>query len=141
MKLYLQSISRRQCSIGVWIGRYFSRGCLNIPYLVDNFKISDNNAKYKMKMIKGSFSRKINKINDKEGKIWQKGFYDECITGSLHLIQKLEYLHNNPVKAGIASSPEEYLYSSYNHYIKTDYPANPIIKKITFGDDYLIFSG
>jgi len=108
---------------------------------VDNFKISDNNAKYKMKMIKGSFSRKINKINDKEGKIWQKGFYDECITGSLHLIQKLEYLHNNPVKAGIASSPEEYLYSSYNHYIKTDYPANPIIKKITFGDDYLIFSG
>lgn len=86
------------------------------------------NFSYIMKMIKGSFSRKINKINDREGKIWQKGFYDECITDSLHLIRKLEYLHNNPVKAGLASSPEEYPYSSYNHYIKTTYPANPIIE-------------
>ena len=83
---------------------------------------------YIMKMIKGSFSRKTNKISAKEGKIWQKGFYDEMITDSLRLIQKLEYLHNNPVKAGLVSSPEEYPYSSYNHYLKTDYPANPMIE-------------
>jgi len=83
---------------------------------------------YIMKMIKGSFSRKLNKINDKEGQIWQKGFYDKCITDSLQLILSLEYMHNNPVKAGLVTSPEEYLYSSYNHYIKTDYLPNPIIE-------------
>lgn len=86
------------------------------------------NFSYIMKMIKGSFSRKLNKINAKNGKIWQKGFYDNCITDSLQLIRKLEYMHNNPVKAGLVTSPEEYLCSSYNHYIKTDYPANPIIE-------------
>ncbi|MCX6011868.1 MAG: transposase, partial [Chloroflexi bacterium] len=42
------------------------------------------NFSYIMKMIKGSFSNKLNKINDTSGKIWQKGFYDECITNSLH---------------------------------------------------------
>lgn len=86
------------------------------------------NFSYIMKMLKGSFARKLNKINGREGKIWQKGFFDECITDSLQLIRKLEYLHNNPVKANLVNSPEEYAYSSYNHYIKTDYSANSIIE-------------
>jgi putative transposase len=30
--------------------------------------------------------------------------------------QKLEYIHLNPVKAGIVLSPEEYLYSSAKNY-------------------------
>lgn len=86
------------------------------------------NFSYIMKMLKGSFARKLNKINAKEGKIWQKGFYDECILDSYELLKKLEYLHNNPVKANLVSSPEEFLYSSYNHYFKTSYIPNPIIE-------------
>jgi hypothetical protein len=31
--------------------------------------------------------------------------------------QKLDYLHNNPVKAGFVNSPEEYKYSSAIDYI------------------------
>ena len=30
--------------------------------------------------------------------------------------QKLEYIHNNPVKAGIVEKPEDYLYSSARDY-------------------------
>jgi hypothetical protein len=30
--------------------------------------------------------------------------------------QKLDYIHNNPVKAGIVLSPEDYLYSSAVNY-------------------------
>jgi len=86
------------------------------------------NFSYIMKMIKGSFARKINKMSDHKGKIWQKGFYDECISNSYLLLRVLEYMHNNPVKENLVSSPEEYYYSSYNHYIKTDYPSNPIIE-------------
>lgn len=73
-------------------------------------------------------ARKLNKMNGEEGKIWQKGFYDECILDALTLIKKLEYIHNNPMKAGLVNSPEEYPYSSYNHYLKTDYPDNHIIE-------------
>ncbi|MGZ6251429.1 MAG: REP-associated tyrosine transposase, partial [Candidatus Chromulinivorax sp.] len=30
--------------------------------------------------------------------------------------QKLEYIHQNPVKAGIVEKPEDYLYSSARNY-------------------------
>ncbi len=34
--------------------------------------------------------------------------------------EKLEYLHNNPVRAGIVEKPEEYLYSSARNYADLD---------------------
>jgi putative transposase len=86
------------------------------------------NFSYIMKMIKGSFTRKLNKANDKTGKIWQKGFYDEHIRGELHLLKVLEYIHNNPLKAGLVMEPEEYPYSSYSHYFQTANQANQIIE-------------
>lgn len=30
--------------------------------------------------------------------------------------QKLEYIHNNPVKAGFVENPEDYIYSSARDY-------------------------
>jgi len=86
------------------------------------------NFSYIIKMIKGSFARKLNKANGKIGKVWQKGFYDEYIRDKLHLLRVLEYMHNNPLKAGLVTSPEEYLFSSYNHYFQTTYKPNQIIE-------------
>jgi putative transposase len=86
------------------------------------------NFSYVMKMIKGSFTRKLNKTNGKTGKIWQKGFYDEYIKNELHLLNVLEYMHNNPVKARLVMDPEEYPFSSYNHYLQTAYQPNQIIE-------------
>ena len=38
------------------------------------------------------------------------------------MMQKLEYIQQNPVKEGIVLSPDEYLYSSAkNYYGKKDY--------------------
>jgi hypothetical protein len=34
--------------------------------------------------------------------------------------QKLDYIHANPVKAGIVKKPEEYLYSSARNYAELD---------------------
>jgi REP element-mobilizing transposase RayT len=86
------------------------------------------NFSYIMKMIKGSFTRKLNKANGKTGKIWQKGFYDECIRDEMHLLRVLEYIHNNPLKAGLAMEPEEYLFSSYSHYFQTANQTNQIVE-------------
>lgn len=32
------------------------------------------------------------------------------------LMQKIEYIHNNPIRKNIAVSPGDYPYSSYDHY-------------------------
>lgn len=41
---------------------------------------------------------------------------------SSHVIdQKIDYIHNNPVKAGFVEKPEDYLYSSARFYAGMDY--------------------
>ncbi len=34
--------------------------------------------------------------------------------------QKVDYIHNNPVKAGLVDKPEEYLFSSARNYADMD---------------------
>jgi putative transposase len=71
---------------------------------------------YIMQMIKGSFAREFNKINNSSGNIWQKRFYDEGIRDTKMLMQKIEYVHNNPIRENLVISLENYAYSSYHHY-------------------------
>ena len=51
-----------------------------------------HNFSYIMKMIKGSFASKVNKINNKTGSVWQKGFYDECLSNSIGLRDQFDNL-------------------------------------------------
>ena len=58
---------------------------------------------------------KVNKY-DREYQIWKREPLGvELITESM-FIQKLEYIHYNPVSAGLCSVPEEYYYSSAKFY-------------------------
>ena len=70
-----------------------------------------------MNKIKGNFGNKYNKLQGRTGQVWQSRFYDEGIMGDMDkLNQKIEYMHNNPVRAGIKNSPDMYEFSSYNYY-------------------------
>ena len=71
---------------------------------------------YIMQLVKGNFSRRFNKMHDSAGHIWQKRFYDEGIRNESMLISKIEYIHNNPLKHGIAADIDKFEYSSYQHY-------------------------
>ena len=48
--------------------------------------------------------------------LWQRGYDSYCIYNIIHLRQKIDYLHDNPVRAGIVSNPYDYLYSSAPNY-------------------------
>jgi putative transposase len=61
-----------------------------------------------MQLIKGSFSFRAKKELGFGGEIWQRGFSDVRIDNEQSFQQHREYIDNNPVKAGLASSPEEY---------------------------------
>jgi len=69
-----------------------------------------------MNHIKGNYARKYNQIIRRVGKLWQQGFYDSVMRDENEIRKWLEYMHNNPVDAGIVSSPEEYEFSSYHQY-------------------------
>lgn len=51
-------------------------------------------------------------------RLWQPGFYDFNIHSEEKLSEKLNYMHNNPVKAGLVLSPCDYKWSSYKKYFK-----------------------
>lgn len=48
--------------------------------------------------------------------LWQRGYDSYCVYNIKHLRQKMDYLHANPVRAGIVDRPWEYRYSSYHNY-------------------------
>jgi putative transposase len=65
-----------------------------------------------MQLIKGNFSFRARAELGLKCEIWQRGFSDVRVNddGSFRAHQR--YIHNNPVKAGLAASPEEFPYSS-----------------------------
>jgi putative transposase len=48
--------------------------------------------------------------------IWQKRFYDFNIWTGRKRVEKLRYMHGNPVKRGLVVSPELWRWSSYRSY-------------------------
>ena len=55
-----------------------------------------------------------------EYKVWQDSFWEQSIYTEEFLRQKLNYIHLNPVRAGLVNSVEEYPYSSYRNYYLND---------------------
>lgn len=50
------------------------------------------------------------------GHLWQDRFKSKIIEEESYLIQCGKYIELNPVRAGIVSFPEDYIYSSYLYY-------------------------
>ena len=53
-------------------------------------------------------------------KVWQNGYHAEHIYSNKFIRQKLDYIHNNPVKEKIVTLPEDYYFSSARNYASLD---------------------
>ncbi|MDH7461608.1 transposase [Chitinophagaceae bacterium 26-R-25] len=60
------------------------------------------------------FGKRTN-ANDKY-KLWSGNNHPEIIYSVDFMRTKLDYIHNNPVRAGIVQNPSDYLYSSASNY-------------------------
>jgi REP element-mobilizing transposase RayT len=54
-------------------------------------------------------------------KVWQEGFHPIAIDTADFFLQKLEYLHDNPVRKGFVDQAEHWKYSSARNYILDDH--------------------
>jgi putative transposase len=48
--------------------------------------------------------------------IWQRRFYDFNVWGRRKRIEKLRYIHRNPVRRGLVHNPEDWTWSSFRAY-------------------------
>jgi putative transposase len=58
---------------------------------------------------------------DQSRRFWMKRFDDEVVRNAGMLRTKIEYIHYNPVKAGLISEPEQFKYSSARNYMLGDH--------------------
>lgn len=80
-------------------------------------EIQDNPLESRKKWMLGEFEFAGKyKSNIKDYKFWQDGNEAKEIHSTSFLEQKLEYIHENPVKAEIVENAEEYIYSSAKNY-------------------------
>jgi len=50
------------------------------------------------------------------GRIWQPRFYDFVVFSDEKRVEKLRYMHRNPVKRGLVTAPQQWRWSSFRHY-------------------------
>ncbi|MBU4217201.1 transposase [Candidatus Parcubacteria bacterium] len=83
--------------------------------------LKTDNRKYIKNLLDNSFRKK----EGYENQIWQRENYPEVMTTEIFYNQKLNYIHNNPVKRGFVSMSEDWLYSSARNRVLND---NSLIK-------------
>ena len=66
-----------------------------------------------LKSLKQGVSRRL--IADAEH-FWQKRYYDFNVRNHRQFVEKLRYIHRNPVKRGLCDRPEDWEWSSFHHY-------------------------
>ena len=52
--------------------------------------------------------------------VWQEGFHPQLILDEAMLVQKIEYIHHNPVKRGLVDLPVQWRYSSARNFESND---------------------
>ncbi len=66
--------------------------------------------------VKLGVSRRLAMKGDLSGQFWQRRFYDFNLWSQQKEIEKLKYMHRNPVVRGLVASPEDWRWSSYRSY-------------------------
>src|SRR5882672_9809798 len=78
-----------------------------------------------MKVVKQRFARRVHKKRSStqlklwasdDDHVWQKRFYDFNVWNERKRVEKLRYIHRNPVKRGLVATPEQWAWSSFRAY-------------------------
>ena len=67
-----------------------------------------------LQVLKQKTSRKLKKQGSK--RFWQQRYYDFNVHSELKTVEKLRYMHRNPVKRGLVAKPEDWEWSSFVPY-------------------------
>jgi len=73
----------------------------------------DSNISRFMASFKKHTARCINEHLGRKGAVWRKEFYDHMMRSYEHLDELVRYIHDNPVRRGLAASADEWAFSSW----------------------------
>jgi putative transposase len=70
-----------------------------------------------MQWLLGNFSKAWNKVHGLKGHLWKARFFSRVIENDADLRNVIQYLNENPVKAGLVKRAEEWEYGGLWHFI------------------------
>ena len=105
----LRDALRHRHSSGLW-------SCLAYVIMPDHLhfvvKLLEGDLSGQVASFSKFTSREINRLLGRKGPTWQSGFYDHALRDERSLSAYLEYMRDNPVRAGLVSRPEEWPYAA-----------------------------
>jgi putative transposase len=75
-----------------------------------------------MKSLKQGVARRL--ALRAEDSFWQARYYDFNVWSERKFVEKLRYIHRNPVERGLIARPEDWAWSSFRHYLNGE--AGPV---------------
>ncbi len=70
----------------------------------------------------------INKALNRKGKLWMMEYFDRYIRDDNHFQKVVNYIHNNPVKAGLVAEPADWRWSSASSGSQVSVPAQTVLQ-------------
>ena len=81
-------------------------------------KTPQGNLSRVMRHVNGVYTQGFNRAHRRDGPLFRGRYKAILIDVETYLASVVRYIHLNPVKAKVASSPEQYVWSSHGQYLK-----------------------
>lgn len=92
----------------------------------------EGNISRSMRHINGVYTQRYNRRHGCDGQLLRGRYKSILVSADSYLLQLVRYIHRNPVKAGIAASPDDYPWSSHRGYLSTSRKWDWLYKEFIF---------
>jgi len=70
---------------------------------------------------------RVKQLNDRIRHVWQTGWHAEALYTEQFLMQKVNYIHENPIRKGFVKMPEQWRHSSAGYWLNGETCEIPIV--------------
>jgi len=121
MSIFRSDVDREQMLslIGVAAERHRCRVlayCLMSNHVHLTLQDLDGELSKALKHINGVYAQRFNMRHGRTGHLFEGRFWNSLLETDSYLATATEYVHRNPVEAGVVALPEDYRWSSYRAY-------------------------
>jgi len=78
------------------------------------------NLSRSMRHVNGIYTQRFNRRHECDGQLFRGRYKSILVEEDRYLCQLVRYIHQNPVKAGLVRTPEDYPWSSHKAYVSDD---------------------
>jgi putative transposase len=124
---FLEFLSRAHERFGI----HFHAFCLMENHYHLFIETPEANLSRTMHFINTAYTIYLNKQHERVGHLFQGRFKAILVEADIYARELIRYIHMNPVRAGIVSKPEEYIWSSHREYMNLRKPSDWMVTSFT----------